>query len=72
MVNRWENIRSNWVNGNQSYRIQSLDKMSKRAVIELAYEALETFHGLGNQSGDLIDLLEILRRYVRGKNYGLF
>jgi len=72
MVNRWEVMRSNWVNGNRSYCIESLNKMSKRAALELVYEALETFHGLGNQSGDLIDLLEILKRYVRGKNYGMF
>jgi len=59
----WETMRSNWVNGNRSDVIQAIANMNKRSLIHVIQSALFMSYSLDHQSGDLVDLMEILKQF---------
>lgn len=70
MVNHWQVMRSEWVNGNPSDCIDKLKTMNRDRLIELVYQAIIDYRDANHESGDLQDLYEIITRYLRRKAYG--
>ena len=59
----WQSVRANWVNGNRSDVLQTIANMPKRDFIAMTYAAIFDSYQLDHESGDLIDLLEILKQF---------
>jgi hypothetical protein len=69
----WQEIRSDWVNGNRSDAKEKLYQSSKHKMLKAILEAANSYHeslsGSGfTHSGDLQDLREILTSLTRGGN----
>lgn len=64
-LSAWQEIRADWVNDNRSDAKEKLCQMSKIKMLRTISEALEDYAGVLNQSGDLVDLREILLSIVR-------
>ena len=67
-MNHWEDIRSNWVNGNRTDAKNMLYQQSKIGMLKAIREAVENHFNYWNESnkthsGDLQDLREILRAF---------
>lgn len=65
--NYWEELRSQWVNGNRSDVYQALHHMKKNTLAQTIFQAVEAYKESirgDTFGGDLEDLHEILRGYV--------
>jgi hypothetical protein len=66
----WNDIRTDWVNGNLTDAKEGLYQESKSRMLRIILEAIQNhreYHDnpTGTNSGDLQDLYEILRSYGR-------
>lgn len=67
-MNTWNDIRSNWVNGNRSAVKNALAIMNKAHFCDIVLEALcDGYNAIDLKSqtmdGTLVDLIEILKSY---------
>lgn len=62
----WEELRTQWVNGNRADVKQTIDRMTRASFIHLVMQALSTSMDLNHESGDMRDLREILN-YVQNR-----
>lgn len=63
-MKRWNDIRSNWVNGNRSDVREAINNLTKYELLKVVQQALVSFVNTSTPncfSGDLIDLLEICK-----------
>jgi len=56
----WEEIRAMWVNGERKEVYDFMIKLPEYQKINLIIQALDTAKRLNYQSGDLVDLREVL------------
>ena len=64
----WEQIRTDWVNGNRQEARDRLYQLSKARMLKVICVALTEYYTSidgGTSNGALVDLLEILRSYGR-------
>lgn len=68
----WQDIRSNWVNGNLSLAKDRLYQLNKRAMLLIILEAINTYNescSPHTHSGDLQDLKEIIHSLTKNSLY---
>ena len=65
----WQEIRSNWVNGNREDAADLFYQKSKLQIFKIVFEAVAAHYDSMDpcsHSGDILDLLEILKRLTKG------
>jgi hypothetical protein len=70
-MKNWEQIRIQWVNGNRSDVKAEIARMSKAKLLSILLQACERHFeyldlSAGCMSGDMTDLIEILRATSKG------
>lgn len=67
----WEEIRSDWVNGNRRDAKNALYQQATRRALKIVGQAIQTHLEMlepgATMSGDLTDLLEIISFYGKGE-----